>query len=63
MVIIWVKGSDNVTCASDLYTEATAMAIVWKCLICGHHQQGDRPPPHCPNCGAPKEEFVFVEED
>jgi rubrerythrin len=39
------------------------MAIVWKCLICGYHQQDDRPPEHCPNCGAPREEFVLVEED
>lgn len=39
------------------------MAIIWKCLICGHHQQGNQPPAHCPNCGAPKEEFVLVEED
>ncbi|VUZ86403.1 hypothetical protein MELA_02806 [Candidatus Methylomirabilis lanthanidiphila] len=39
------------------------MAIVWKCLICGYHQQGTQPPTHCPHCGAPKEEFVLVEED
>lgn len=39
------------------------MAIVWKCLTCGHHQQGDQPPDRCPNCNGPKEEFVLVEED
>ncbi|WP_161954166.1 DUF7130 family rubredoxin-like protein [Candidatus Methylomirabilis limnetica] len=46
-----------------MFAETTVMAIVWKCLICGHHQQGDQPPDHCPNCGAPREEFVLVEED
>lgn len=51
------------SCAPDPYTETRAMAIVWKCLICGHHQQGNQPPAHCPNCDAPKEEFVLVEED
>jgi rubrerythrin len=49
--------------APNLFTEGRAMAIVWKCLVCGYHQQDDQPPEHCPNCGAPKEEFVLVEED
>jgi len=49
--------------ATGVVVETTAMAIIWKCLICGHHQQGDQPPDHCPSCGAPKEEFVLVEED
>ncbi len=42
---------------------SSGMAIVWKCMTCGHHIPGDQPPPHCPSCRAPKEQFVLVEED
>lgn len=42
---------------------SSGMAIVWKCLECGHHVQGDQPPAHCPSCRAPREQFVLVEED
>lgn len=37
--------------------------LVWKCLQCGHHEPGKRPPEACANCQAPREEFVLVEED
>ena len=42
---------------------SSGMAIVWKCLNCGHHAQGDQPPTHCPGCRVPREQFVLVEED
>ena len=42
---------------------SSEMAIVWKCLGCGHHVQGDQPPAHCPSCRASREQFVLVEED
>lgn len=44
-------------------TVSSGMAIVWKCLNCGHHTQGDQPPAPCPNCRASREQFVLVEED
>ncbi len=24
----------------------------WKCTICGYVDGGEKPPPHCPECGA-----------
>jgi len=42
---------------------SSGMAIVWKCMGCGHHVQGDSPPAQCPGCRAPREQFVLVEED
>ncbi|MGH7411329.1 MAG: CBS domain-containing protein [Candidatus Methylomirabilis sp.] len=42
---------------------SSGMAIVWKCLSCGHHVQGDQPPAHCPACRASREQFVLIEED
>jgi CBS domain-containing protein len=42
---------------------SSGMAIVWKCMTCGHHVQGDQPPAHCPSCRASREQFVLVEED
>ncbi len=42
---------------------SSGMAIVWKCMSCGHHAPGDQPPAHCPSCRAPREQFVLVEED
>jgi CBS domain-containing protein len=42
---------------------SSGMAVVWKCLSCGHHVQGEQPPAHCPNCRASREQFVLVEED
>ena len=38
--------------------------ILWKCLRCGElmpRKEGIHE--KCPNCGAPKEEFVLVDED
>lgn len=42
---------------------SSGMAIVWKCLNCGHHAQGEQPPAHCPACRVSREQFVLVEED
>ena len=42
---------------------SSRMAIVWKCLGCGHHVQGDQPPARCPGCRVSREQFVLVEED
>jgi rubrerythrin len=42
---------------------SSGMAIVWKCLNCGHHVQGAQPPSQCPSCRVTREQFVLVEED
>ena len=41
------------------------LAIMWKCLACGYMWPNkDEPlPEHCVNCGAPKTEFILVDED
>lgn len=43
----------------------TDLTIVWRCLVCGNQWPDDgKPlPDKCPNCGAPKTEFVLLEED
>jgi quercetin dioxygenase-like cupin family protein len=35
----------------------------WRCTVCGYIHEGEQPPEKCPNCGAPKEKFVAVEND
>lgn len=40
-----------------------AIELVWKCLQCGHHLQAEAAPAQCSHCGAPREEFLLVEED
>lgn len=35
----------------------------WRCTVCGYIHNGDEPPERCPNCGAPKEKFVPLEEE
>ena len=35
----------------------------WQCSICGYIHEGDNPPDICPQCGAPKEEFVLLDEN
>jgi rubrerythrin len=38
--------------------------IVWKCLKCGELMpRGAGVPDVCPSCGAPKTEFVLLDED
>lgn len=41
------------------------LAIMWKCLTCGYMwPNNDEPlPERCVSCGAPKTEFVLVDED
>ena len=39
------------------------LTILWKCLRCGYQVVAENPPEQCPDCGAPREEFVHVEED
>jgi rubrerythrin len=41
-----------------------ALELVWRCLCCGElWLRQDAPHEACPNCGAPREEFVLVTED
>ena len=41
-----------------------ALELVWRCLRCGElWLREDALPAACPNCGAPREEFVLVSED
>ncbi|HKZ51300.1 MAG TPA: hypothetical protein VJ256_06020 [Dehalococcoidia bacterium] len=42
--------------------------ILWRCGCCGYQrpreeQDAGGPPPICPGCGAPPEEFYLVLED
>ena len=37
------------------------MQASWKCTICGFVDGADRPPAHCPECGA--RDTMFVESD
>jgi CBS domain-containing protein len=40
------------------------MELVWRCLDCGYQLLGaPSPPASCPDCGAPKENFMLVTED
>ena len=39
------------------------MSMKWRCTVCGYIHTGDQPPDKCPNCGAPREKFVQVEEN
>ena len=34
----------------------------WKCKICGYIYEGDEPPKKCPQCSAPEEKFVLIED-
>lgn len=38
------------------------MAKRWRCLVCNYIHEGDEPPEVCPLCGAPRSQFVLVEE-
>jgi len=35
----------------------------WLCTICGYIHEGDEPPEICPQCGAPKDKFIKLEEE
>lgn len=35
----------------------------WRCKVCGYIHEGEVPPETCPVCGAPKEEFVEIDEE
>jgi rubrerythrin len=37
--------------------------LIWQCLKCGYALVAKDPPAKCPDCGAPREEFVLIEED
>jgi rubredoxin len=34
----------------------------WKCSACGYIHDGEEAPEKCPKCGAPKEQFVELED-
>jgi rubrerythrin len=36
---------------------------VWQCLKCGYVCVSSDPPEECPECGAPRESFLLLEED
>ncbi len=44
--------------------DAQRTEILWKCLRCGEIKQRNRwILSSCPSCGAPKSQFVLVDED
>ena len=52
--------------ASDYRYDANRdqVEILWKCLRCGELMpRGSKIPDVCPSCGAPKTEFVLLDED
>jgi rubrerythrin len=42
---------------------AMLLYLIWQCLKCGYALVAKDPPDKCPDCGAPREEFVLIEED
>ena len=34
----------------------------WICTVCGYIHVGETPPDICPQCGAPKEKFVMMQD-
>ncbi|MDF2572624.1 MAG: rutF [Sporomusa sp.] len=34
----------------------------WRCNVCGHIHEGDKPPAECPICGVGPEDFVILKE-
>lgn len=34
----------------------------WVCTVCGHTHAGDAPPERCPQCMAPQEKFMQIDE-
>ncbi len=59
-----VKGSAMKMMSSAVLltgSAAAAMPPLWKCHACGHLEQRGAPPDRCPNCAAPREQFVLVE--
>jgi rubrerythrin len=58
--------SDDRPAKGDYFYDATAdrTEILWKCLTCGELKQRNHwTPGVCPSCGAPKSQFVLVDED
>jgi rubrerythrin len=44
--------------------DAGGLELIWRCTECGYVQErAQQLPDDCPNCGAPKEAFVLVDED
>jgi len=41
----------------------TGMAKKWKCTVCGYIHEGEQPPEECPRCGAPRAQFIPLEEE
>lgn len=35
----------------------------WRCTVCGYIHEGDEPPEVCPQCGAPREKFLYTGRD
>jgi len=66
------KIEDFPTLSSNRLTEGTYLydapndrtEILWKCLVCGELKPRYQwIPGDCPSCGAPKSQFVLVDED
>ncbi len=37
--------------------------LIWQCLKCGYALVAKEPPDRCPDCDAPREDFVLIDED
>jgi rubredoxin len=37
--------------------------MLWKCGVCGYIHDGKDAPGKCPKCGAPKEQFVKIDDE
>lgn len=57
------KGVAELPAAEALMAITGGIHLIYRCNICGQIQDRLQLPDHCPNCGAPREEFELVSED
>jgi rubrerythrin len=61
---VWVYTVDRELWTVNSPGDAAMMLyLIWQCLKCGYALVAKDPPDKCPDCGAPREEFVLIEED
>jgi rubredoxin len=47
---------------SHIFNSKEAAMKKWRCEGCGYIHDGDEAPAKCPKCGAPKEQFVLLDD-
>lgn len=59
----YVTATDNVGLPDQGEKSIHAEALMWRCWECGEMGKLGEIPEECPNCGAPKEEIYYWQED